>query len=270
MINLKEKCNELRINVLRMLNTSGSGHTGGSLSAVEILVALYYSCMNIDAADFKNPNRDRFVLSKGHAAPLLYAILADLGFIEFQELGTLRKLHSNLQGHPDIKKVRGIESSTGSLGQGSSIAVGMAMAAKAQGRLLHVYTLLGDGELQEGQIWEACMAASAYKLDNLTMLVDSNRIQLDGFCDDVLSLGNLSEKFKAFGFQVIEIIDGNDINQVVNALFQPKHQGKPTCIIAHTIKGKGVSFIENQVGWHGRSPNDQELELAIAELQKKV
>lgn len=267
MTSLKVKCNSIRKDVLYMLNKAGSGHAGGSLSAIEILVGLYYSKMNFNPLDVDNPNRDRFVLSKGHAAPVLYAILADLGVIDSSELLTLRKLHSNLQGHPDSKKVRGVEASTGSLGQGCSIAVGMAMAAKAQYSDAHIYTLLGDGELQEGLVWEACMAASAYKLDNFTMIVDYNGIQLDGFCDDILPMGDLNAKFSAFGFHVIDLLDGNDINAVINGLSQASVPGKPTCLIAHTIKGKGISFIENQVGWHGRVPTNEELSLAMKELQ---
>ncbi|MGH0052054.1 MAG: transketolase [Sphaerochaetaceae bacterium] len=267
MISLRAKCNSIRKDVLRMLNHAGSGHSGGSLSAVELLVGIYYSQMKFNPEKMEDPKRDRFVLSKGHAAPVLYAILADLGVIDRSELFTLRQLHSNLQGHPDSKKVRGVEASTGSLGQGFSIAVGMAMAAKAQNNNIQVFSLLGDGELQEGLVWEACMAASAYKLDNLTMLVDYNGIQLDGFCEEVLSLGDLNAKFNAFGFHVINLPDGNDIETVVEALAQPKIPGKPTCIVAHTVKGKGVSFIENQVAWHGRVPNDNELALAIKELQ---
>ncbi|MGD1820630.1 MAG: transketolase [Pleomorphochaeta sp.] len=264
---LKQKCKALRIDVLRMLNASESGHTGGSLSAIEIMAGLYYAKMNISAENFKDPLRDRFVLSKGHAAPVLYAILADKGFFPKEELLTLRKLHSRLQGHPDSKKLPGIEAATGSLGQGCSIAVGMAIAAKAQKKDLNVYTLLGDGEIQEGIVWEACMAAASYKLDNFTLIVDNNGLQLDGPCEKILNMGNLCDKFEAFGFEVIELEDGNDIEVVVNALNTKPKKDKPTCIIAHTIKGKGVSFAENQVGWHGKAPNDEELEIALKELQ---
>jgi transketolase len=267
MESLKQKCKALRIEVLKMLNVSGSGHTGGSLSAIELMVGVYYTQMNINSKYPKDPNRDRFVLSKGHAAPTLYAILADKGFFPKEELLTLRKLHSRLQGHPDSKKLPGVEAATGSLGQGCSIAVGMAMSARAQNRNLHVYTLLGDGELQEGLVWEACMSAAAYKLDNFTLIVDNNGIQLDGTCKDVLDMGCLANKFEAFGFDVIEVEDGNDIELVVQALNTKNSKNMPRCIIAHTVKGKGVSFAENQVGWHGKVPNDEELELAISELQ---
>jgi transketolase len=268
MLSLNKKCTEIRVEVLRMLNESKSGHSGGSLSAVELIAGAYYQALTITPENSTDPNRDRFVLSKGHAAPVLYSILADKGFFPKSELHTLRKLHSRLQGHPDSKKLPGVEAATGSLGQGCSIAVGMAMAAKAQNRTLKVFTLLGDGEIQEGVVWEACMAASAFKLDNFTLIVDVNGLQLDGPCDQILPMGNLADKFSSFGFNVIELEDGNNIEQVLDAYAQPPIEGKPTCILAHTIKGKGVSFIENQVGWHGRVPNDQELELAISELQE--
>ncbi len=266
---LKNKCTDIRVDVLRMLTKAGSGHSGGSLSAVEMMVGAYYTQMKLNPKDPHDIGRDRFVLSKGHAAPVLYAILADKKFFPKEELGTLRKLHSNLQGHPDSKKVPGVDAATGSLGQGFSIAVGMAMAAKAQESAIRIFTLLGDGELQEGIVWEACMAASAYKLDNLTIMIDANGLQLDGSCDSILPMGNLKDKFSAFGCEVIELSDGNDIEQVVEALGRKPVAGKPTCILAHTIKGKGVSFIENQVGWHGRVPNEEELVMALAELQEK-
>ncbi|QEN08161.1 transketolase [Oceanispirochaeta crateris] len=268
MISLNKKCTDIRVEVLRMLNESKSGHSGGSLSAVELIAGAYYQALTITVENCTDANRDRFVLSKGHAAPVLYSILADKGFFPKEELYTLRKLHSRLQGHPDSKKLPGIEAATGSLGQGCSIAVGMAMAAKSQKKSLKVFTLLGDGELQEGVVWEACMAASAYKLDNLTLIVDVNGLQLDGPCDQILPMGNLADKFSSFGFNVIEVEDGNNIKQVLAAYAQPPVMGIPTCILAHTIKGKGVSFIENQVGWHGKVPNDKELELAIIELQE--
>lgn len=269
MTNLKDKCTSIRIDVLKMLNASGSGHSGGSLSAVEILVALYYGIMNISVQNYQDSHRDRFILSKGHAAPLLYAILADKGFFPKGDLSSLRKLHSNLQGHPDSKKVKGVEASTGSLGQGSSIAVGMALAAKSQKLNSRVFALLGDGELQEGQVWEAFMFASAYKLDNLTFIIDYNKLQLDGPCNDVLPMGDIPAKMKAFGFAVHEIQDGNNIDDVVKTFALPKTPEKPTCIIAHTIKGKGVSFIEGNYQWHGRVPNDTELIQAIQELEEE-
>lgn len=263
---LEKKSIQIRKEILEMLSISGSGHSGGSLSIVEMMVALYYSQLHIDPKHPDWSERDRFVLSKGHAAPCYYAILADLGYFDKKELKTLRKLHSMLQGHPDMKKVPGVDASTGSLGQGISIAVGMALGAKLKKSLSHTYALLGDGELQEGQVWEASMAAAHYHLDNLTILIDHNGLQIDGTNDEVMSLGNLKDKFNAFGFDVIEISDGNDIKQVLSALSIPSKPGKPRCILAHTIKGKGVSFMENQVGWHGKVPTKEELELALQEL----
>ena len=264
---LMSKCTETRRAILTMLHTAGSGHCGGSLSCVELLVGLYYTKLRVTPSSFKEYHHDRFVLSKGHVAPCLYAVLADRGFFPKEELSTLRKLHSRLQGHPDSKKLPGIEISTGSLGQGVSIATGMALASK--GEDIAVYSLLGDGELQEGLVWEACMAAAHYRLDNLTLLVDNNGIQLDGACADVMSLGDIAAKFRAFGFHVIELPDGNDIAQVVAALGCDHEKGKPTCILAHTIKGKGVSFMENNPAWHGKAPNDAEYELAMSELEAR-
>jgi transketolase len=250
-----------------MLEHAKSGHSGGSLSAVEIIVALYFDVMRIDPS--WAPDRDRFVLSKGHAAPCLYAVLANKGFFPESELMTLRQLHSRLQGHPDSKKLPGIEISTGSLGQGVSIATGMALAAKTQGRDVNVYTLVGDGESQEGLVWEAAEAAAHYHLDNLTVIIDQNRLQLDGPCATIMNVGSLAEKYKAFGFDVTEVTDGNDIKQVLAALHKPKVFGKPRCLVANTIKGKGVSFMENQTEWHGKAPNAEELEKALKELEMK-
>ena len=249
MSSLIRKCTDIRIEVLTMLNESKSGHSGGSLSAVELIAGAYYGVLNIKPENWKDPDRDRFVLSKGHAAPVLYSVLADLGFFEKAELSTLRKLHSRLQGHPDSKKLPGIEAATGSLGQGCSIAVGMAMAAKAQHRPVKVFTLLGDGEIQEGVVWEACMAASAYKLDNLTLIVDVNGLQLDGPCEQILPMGDLQKKFEAFGFTVIKVEDGNNIDQVVEAYNQPTMKDTPRCILAHTVKGKG--FRSSNIRWAG-------------------
>ena len=262
---LRSKCTETRRAILTMLHAAGSGHSGGSLSCVELIVGLYYTKLRVSPRTFKDHCHDRFVLSKGHVAPCLYAVLADREFFPKEELSTLRRLHSRLQGHPDSKKLPGIEISTGSLGQGVSIATGMALAAK--GEDIRVYSLLGDGELQEGLVWEACMAAAHYHLDNLTLLVDNNGVQLDGTCNEVMCLGDLSAKFRAFGFHVIELPDGNDIYQVVTALGQDPEKGKPTCILAHTIKGKGVSFMENNPDWHGKAPNDGEYERAMTELE---
>ena len=264
---LKQICVKVRKDIINMTADAGSGHPGGSLSATEILVALYNGVMNIDPQAPKNATRDRFVLSKGHAAPGLYAVLGERGYFSTEEFKNFRQLHSILQGHPDMKKCPGVDASTGSLGQGCSIATGMALGAKHTKNPCHVYTLLGDGELQEGIVWEASMAAAHYKLDNLTFIVDNNGLQIDGSNDEVMSLGNLNAKFTAFGFHVIEVANGNDMQQVLEALHAPCVAGKPTCIIFHTTKGKGVSFMENQAGWHGKAPNDEQRKQALKELE---
>ena len=261
---LKQKAKKIRRQTVQMLAKAGSGHPGGSLSEVEILVSLYYSKMNLGAGP-SDAARDRFVLSKGHANPPLYAILADKGYFSEEDLWTLRRLHSRLQGHPDMNKTVGIDCSTGSLGQGISVATGMALGFKHQHLPNHVYALTGDGELQEGIVWEAAMAAAHYKLDNLTVIVDRNGLQIDGTTEEVMALGRLHDKFEAFGFCVREI-DGNDFAQVLQAL-DTHEDGKPVCIIAKTVKGKGVSFMENQVGWHGKVPSGQQLEQALKELE---
>ena len=266
-VELRSKCTQLRKDIINMLADAASGHPGGSLSAVELMVGVFYTQMRIDPKNPKDPNRDRFVLSKGHAAPCYYAVLGDLGFFDKAEFRNFRQLHSILQGHPDTKKVPGIDASTGSLGQGVSIATGMALGAKAQKSDIRVYALLGDGELQEGQVWEACMAAANYKLDNFTIIIDNNGLQIDGTNDEVMGLGDLKAKFTAFGFNVIELADGNDLEQVIDALNLKPVPGKPKCILAHTVKGKGVSFMENQVGWHGKAPNESERQLALKELE---
>lgn len=249
-----------------MIGGAASGHPGGSLSAVE-LVAAVYSQMKVDPQSPADPLRDRFVLSKGHAAPCYYAVLGEMGFFNKAEFNHFRQLHSMLQGHPDAKKVPGVDASTGSLGQGISIAVGMALGAKAAGNGVNVYVVIGDGELQEGQAWEAMTAAAHYKLDNLTILLDNNGLQIDGTNDEVMSLGNLYARFESVGLNVVELADGNDVMAVVEALNRPAVPGKPKCILAHTVKGKGVSFMENQVGWHGKAPSAQELKDALAELE---
>ncbi len=266
-IELEARCRQLRRDILTMIAGAGSGHPGGSLSAVELMAGVYYTQMRVDPANPKDPDRDRFILSKGHAAPCYYAVLADKGFFDREEFKNFRQLHSILQGHPDAKKVPGVDASTGSLGQGISIAVGMALGAKAAGKDTRVYTLLGDGELQEGQVWEACVAASHYKLDNLTIMIDYNGLQIDGTNDEVMSLGNLKDRFTSVGLQVIEVADGNDLHSVVNALELPTMPGRPKCILAHTVKGKGVSFMENQVGWHGKAPSQEDLAAALKELE---
>lgn len=264
---LKEKCKQLRLDIIEMIAGASSGHPGGSLSMVELLAATYYTQMKVDPKNPDDPARDRFVLSKGHAAPCYYAVLGEMGFFDKAEFKNFRQLHSILQGHPDAKKVPGIDASTGSLGQGVSIAAGMALGAKASKGDQRVYTILGDGELQEGQVWEACTAAAHYKLDNLTIMIDNNGLQIDGTNDQVMSLGDLHARFAAIGLDVIEVKDGNDLEQVIAALEAPVKSGKPKLILAHTVKGKGVSFMENQVGWHGKAPTPAERDAALEEMR---
>lgn len=260
---LEDKARQIRCDALRMITTAGSGHPGGSLSAADIMVALYYQKMNL-SSDPQDPARDRFVLSKGHANPPYYAILADKGYFPREELGRLRRLHSMLQGHPDCNKCPGVDCSTGSLGQGLSVAVGMALGFHLSGQSNHVYVLTGDGELQEGLCWESFMAAAHYKLDNLTVLVDRNNLQLDGPVAEIMSLGNLADKLAAFGFAV-ETVDGHSFPQLLQALDR-REEGKPLAIICNTIKGKGVSFMENQVDWHGKALTPEQLQQALKEL----
>ncbi len=262
---IQEKCRKLRRRIINIIADAGSGHPGGSLSTVEILTCLYYAKMDVDPKNPQKEDRDRFILSKGHAAPAIYAVLADMGYFSESEFQNFRQLGSILQGHPDSKKVPGIEAATGSLGQGISIAAGMALGAKIKKSNAKVYTLLGDGELQEGQVWEACTAAAHFKLDNLTVIIDNNGLQIDGTNDEVMALGSLKAKFEAFGFYCLEI-DGHDIAQIRGAL-DTEASGKPKCIIAKTVKGKGVSFMENQVGWHGKAPSNEERIAALKELE---
>ncbi|KXZ40508.1 transketolase [Alkalithermobacter thermoalcaliphilus JW-YL-7 = DSM 7308] len=263
---LKKIATNVRKNILEMIHEAKSGHPGGSLSAVEILTALYFDEMNIDPQNPKKEDRDRFVLSKGHAAPVLYGVLAEKGYFPKQELMKLRKINSMLQGHPDMKGTPGVEMSTGSLGQGLSVACGMAMASKLDNAPWRVYALLGDGEIQEGIIWEACMSAAHYKLDNLVAFLDYNGLQIDGKNEEVMNIGPVADKFKAFGWNVIEI-DGHDYDQIFAALDSARETvGKPTMIIAKTVKGKGVSFMENVAGWHGTAPTDEDLKKALDEL----
>lgn len=264
---LKSICTQVRRNIINQVADAASGHPGGSLSAVEMMVALYFTQMRVDPQNPNDPDRDRFVLSKGHAAPCYYGTLAEKGFFPKEELKNLRKIHSILQGHPDSKKVPGVDAATGSLGQGVSIATGMALGAKHAGKDIKVYAMVGDGEIQEGLVWEAAMAAAHYKLDNLTVLVDNNGLQIDGANNDVMSLGNIADKYRAFGFYVIELEDGNDIEAVVAALDAPTEPGKPKCILAHTIKGKGVSFMEGNFAWHGKAPNEEQRQQALKELE---
>jgi len=263
---LNERACTIRKDIVTMVHDAKSGHPGGSLSAVEILTALYFDEMNIDSSKPKMEDRDRFVLSKGHAAPALYAVLAEKGYFDKEELNGLRKIGRMLQGHPDMKGTPGVEISTGSLGQGFSAACGMAMASKLDNAPWNIYALLGDGEIQEGIVWEAAMSAAHYKLDNMVVFLDNNGLQIDGNIEDVMDVGSIVNKFKAFGWNVIEI-DGHDFDQIFAALDMAKSTvDKPTMIVAKTIKGKGVSFMEDQAGWHGKAPNDEELERALAEL----
>ncbi|HEK8722962.1 TPA: transketolase [Clostridioides difficile] len=263
---LNEIARIIRRDIVSMIHRAKSGHPGGSLSVVEILTALYFDEMNVDSSNPKMEDRDRFVLSKGHAAPALYATLAEKGYFDKEELNGLRKIGRMLQGHPDMKGTPGVEISTGSLGQGFSVACGMAMASKLDNAPWNVYTLLGDGEVQEGIVWEAAMSAAHYKLDNLIAFLDNNGLQIDGDIESVMSLGSIVDKFKAFGWNVIEI-DGHDFDQIFAALDIAKSTvKKPTMIVAKTIKGKGISFTENQAGWHGTAPSDEELEKALLEL----
>lgn len=263
---LEQLAQKIRINIIKMLTAAGSGHPGGSLSAADILTVLYFHEMKLDPAKLDDPERDRFVLSKGHAAPVLYATLAELGIVPEEELITLRKIGSRLQGHPDRKKLPGVEMSTGSLGQGFSTSVGMALAGKMDKKEYRVYTLLGDGEIQEGICWEAAMSAAHYKLDNLTAFLDWNGLQIDGNNDDVMTVKPVDEKFRSFGWNVIAV-DGHNLPELIAALDQAKQvKGKPTLILAHTVKGKGVSFMEGNAGWHGKAPSEEEGKRAVAEL----
>lgn len=265
---LKKIANDIRINIIKQVYNAGSGHPGGSLSCVDILTVLYFNQMNINEKEPKAPSRDRFVLSKGHCAPALYACLASKGFFDKEELEGFRKINGELQGHPDKNKVCGVDMSTGSLGQGLSVANGMALASKINHDGYRVYCLLGDGEIEEGQVWEAAMTASKYKLDNLCAIVDYNNLQIDGTVEEVKGLNNLEGKFKSFGFNTI-VIDGHNMEQLIDSFETAKiSKGKPTVIIAKTIKGKGVSFMENKAEWHGKAPSDEEYELAIKELSE--
>lgn len=264
---LAKVANEVRKGVVTAVHAAKSGHPGGSLSAADIMTYLYFEEMNIDPADPHKADRDRFVLSKGHAAPGLYSVLANRGYFPVEELETLRHIGSRLQGHPNMNDAPGIDMSTGSLGQGISAAVGMALAAKHWGDGYRVYTLLGDGECEEGQVWEAVMFAGNHALDNLVAVVDHNGLQIDGTIDEVNSAMPLADKFRAFKWHVIELADGNDMAQIEAAFAEAREvTGVPVAIIAETVKGKGVSFMENQVGWHGKAPNDEQFEQAMAEL----
>lgn len=267
-LQLKKTANEVRKGIVASVHSARAGHPGGSLSCADILTYLYFEEMHVDPANPQDENRDRFVLSKGHAAPALYAVLAEKGFFPKEDLITLRKIGSYLQGHPDMKHVPGVDMSTGSLGQGISAAVGMAMAARLQKKEYRTYTVLGDGEIQEGQVWEAAMFAGARRLDNLVVIVDNNGLQIDGDVADVCSPYPIDKKFEAFNFHVINI-DGHDFGQIAAALDEARTvKGMPTAIIAKTIKGKDVSFMENAVGWHGKATNEEEFKVAMADLEK--
>ena len=267
-LELMKTANEIRKGIVTALHSAKAGHPGGSLSATEIFTYLYFEEMNVDPKDPKKADRDRFVLSKGHTAPGLYSTLAQKGFFPKEDLVTLRHTGSYLQGHPDMKHIPGVDMSSGSLGQGISAAVGMAIAGKLDNADYRVYTLLGDGEIQEGQVWEASMLAAHRKLDNLVVIVDNNNLQIDGAITEVNSPYPIDKKFEAFNFHVISI-DGNDFDQIDAAFKEAKTvKGQPTAIIAKTVKGKGVSFMENQVGWHGKAPNDEEYKIAMEELEK--
>ena len=267
-LELMKTANEVRKGIVTAVHSAKSGHPGGSLSAADIYTYLYFEEMNIDPKDPKRADRDRFVLSKGHTAPGYYSTLAHRGFFPVEDLTTLRKVGSYLQGHPDMKHIPGVDMSSGSLGQGISAAVGMAISAKLSDDDYRVYTLLGDGEIQEGQVWEASMLAGHRKLDNLVVIVDNNNLQIDGKITDVNSPYPIDKKFEAFNFHVINI-DGNDFDQIEAAFKEArKTKGMPTAIIAKTIKGKGVSFMEDQAGWHGKAPNDEQYAQAMEELEK--
>ena len=268
-LKLMKTANEVRKDIVTAVHSAKAGHPGGSLSAADIFTYLYFEEMNIDPKDPKKEDRDRFVLSKGHTAPGLYSVLAERGYFPKEDLKTLRHTGSYLQGHPDMKHIPGVDMSSGSLGQGISAAVGMAISAKLSNADYRVYTLLGDGEIQEGQVWEASMLAAHRKLDNLVVIVDNNNLQIDGAIDEVNSPYPIDKKFEAFNFHVINVADGNDFEQLAAAFAEARTvKGMPTAIIAKTLKGKGVSFMENSVDWHGKAPNDEQYAQAMAELEK--
>ena len=269
-LELQKKAVEVRKGIVTGVYNAKSGHPGGSLSAADLFTYLYFEEMNVDPKNPEDENRDRFVLSKGHTAPGYYAALALKGFFPIEDLKKLRHVGSYLQGHPDKKHTPGVDMSSGSLGQGLSVAVGMALAAKMQGKDYRTYCLCGDGEIQEGQIWEAAMFAGHRKLDNLCVIVDNNNLQIDGTVEDVCSPYPIDEKFKAFNFHVINI-NGNDFDEIDKAFAEARaHKGEPTAIIAHTVKGKGVSFMEDKAGWHGKAPNEEEYKIAMEELEKEA
>lgn len=263
---LENKANQMRIEIIKMIYKAQSGHPGGALSATDIVTALYFHLMNVDTANPAYQDRDRFILSKGHACPVIYAALALKGFYPLAVLDTLRALDSKLQGHPDMNKLPGLDSTSGSLGQGLSVGVGMALVGKMEQKDYHIYVMIGDGESQEGQIWEAAMAANKYKLDNMIAFTDFNRLQVDGFVDEVMPIAPYKEKWESFNWHTQEI-NGHNLTEIINAVELAREvKDKPHMIIAHTVKGKGVSFMENMAVWHGRAPDAQEYELALQEL----
>ena len=267
---LKSISKEIRKDIVKMLTESASGHPGGSLSATDIMTVLFFKEMNLDPNNEKDPNRDRFVLSKCHAAPVLYSVLARRGYFPVEELSTLRKFKSRLQGHPSIQYLPGIDMSTGSLGQGVSAAVGMALAGKIDKKDYRVYTLLGDGELEEGQVWEASMCAAHYKLNNLTAFIDFNGLQIDGDITKVMNPCPIDKKFEAFGWNVL-VIDGHNYEEIIDAIEKAKEcKDKPTAVVCNTVKGKGVSFMENQAAWHGTAPSKEQCETALKELGGEI
>lgn len=267
-LELQKMANEVRKGIVTAVHSAKSGHPGGSLSAADIFTYLYFEELHIDPENPKDPDRDRFVLSKGHTAPGLYSVMAHCGYFPVEELKTLRHVGARLQGHPSMQYLPGLDMSSGSLGQGISAACGMALAAKIDGKDHRVYTLLGDGEIEEGQVWEAAMFAGAKKLDNLVVIVDNNNLQIDGTVEEVNSPYPIDKKFEAFNFFVIEI-DGHNFDQLRSAFSEAKEmKGRPTAIICKTVKGKGVSFMEDQVGWHGKAPNDEEYEIAMKDLER--
>ncbi len=268
-LELQKTANEIRKGIVTAVHSAKAGHPGGSLSAADVFTYLYFEEMNIDPKDPKKADRDRFVLSKGHTAPGLYSALAHRGFFPVEDLKTLRHIGSYLQGHPDMKHIPGVDMSSGSLGQGISAAVGMALSAKLSGDSYRVYTLLGDGEIQEGQVWEAAMFAGHRKLDNLVVMVDNNGLQIDGSIDEVCSPYPIADKFKAFNFHVIDNVDAHDFDALKAAFDEAKGvKGMPVAIVLKSVKGKGVSFMENKAGWHGKAPNDEEYAVAMADLEK--
>lgn len=268
-LELQKTANEIRKGIVTAVHAAKAGHPGGSLSATEVFTYLYFEEMNIDPKDPKKADRDRFVLSKGHTAPGLYSTLANRGYFPVEDLKTLRQIGSHLQGHPCIQHTPGIDMSSGSLGQGISTAVGMALSAKLSNDSYRVYTLLGDGEIQEGQVWEASMFAGHRKLDNLVVIVDNNGLQIDGRIEDVCSPYPIADKFRAFNFHVVEVADGNDFDQLRTAFKEAREtKGMPTAIVMKTVKGKGISYMENQAGWHGKAPDDEQYAQAMEELEK--